>query len=135
MRFMKRTNSYKASNFQFFVDTKKSMSYDWWLFSTIYKGKLIFNNAFYSQSTCGHQSKALGLLDYKYDLKLRFTKENLTDVEAALRHEVSSTKREIQDLINKIRTPRTRKTTNAQRRVLVAEYIAHITSIRTLLME
>ncbi len=135
MRFMKRTNSYKASNFQFFVDTKKSMSYDWWLFSTIYKGKLIFNNVFYSQSTCGHQSKALRLLDYKCDLTLRFTKENLTNVESTLEHEVLATKKEIQDLINKIRTPRTRKTTNAQRKVQITEYIAHITSIRNLLME
>ena len=133
MRYMKRSNSYKASNFQFFVDTKKAYSWDWWLFSTIHKGKLIFNNCFYSMSTCKHQSKALKLLDYKYDIKLQFTKENLEDIDKALHDEINLTRVEIRDLITTIKRPRTRVKTNLERKETITKHLNHITQLRALL--
>jgi hypothetical protein len=62
MKFFKRANLYKASNVSFNPDTMISTSYNWWHFTKLINGKLIFNNYSYSPSTCKHQSKVRALL-------------------------------------------------------------------------
>lgn len=71
MKHFKRTNTYKASNVEYQVDTMAAYSYDWWQFTKVINGKLVFNNHYYSSSTCKHLSKVRSLLrelDIKIDI-------------------------------------------------------------------
>jgi hypothetical protein len=135
MRYLKTKNQYKASNFMFDCNTKESWSYDWWCFSRIYKGRLIFNHTRYSQSTCRHQSKALSLLGYNVDFTLHNTTSNLTDVEDALRDEIKNTKFEIRNIIKAIRNPRSQPRKNKERKGEITKLLIRINVIRDLLNE
>jgi len=131
-RYMKRANALKSSNFYFELDTYKAYSYNWWLFTTRVNGLVIFNNTTYSSSTNKHQSKALSILDYKYDLKLTHTTKNLTDLAGALNDEIVNCKAEILDLIATIKKPRTRKSTNQRRKETISKLLSHINKVRNI---
>lgn len=133
MRYLKTKNMYKASNFEFYCDDMAAYSYGWWKINTMYKGKMVFNHTYYSSTTVKHQQKALRLLDYKYDLKLRHTTLGLQDIESALNQEIKNRKLEISSLIMSIRKKGTRKTTNARRRIDIDNHIKTIGSCRELL--
>ena len=62
MKLFKRANLYKASNVSFNPDTCEARSYEWWAFTKMINGVLVFNNHYYSPSTCKHQSKVRTLL-------------------------------------------------------------------------
>lgn len=62
MKYMKRSNTYKASNVVFNNETLEAMSYDWWVFTKVIGTKLIFNDYRYSNTTCRHQWKVRRLL-------------------------------------------------------------------------
>lgn len=62
MKLMKRANIYKASNVTFNPETCEAVSYDWWMFTKLVNGKLVFNNHSYSNSTRKHQYKVRSLL-------------------------------------------------------------------------
>lgn len=64
MKFYKRLNLYKASNVTFNPVTKEAFSYQWWKFTKIIDGKLVFNSYSYSSSTCKHQDKVAGVLSH-----------------------------------------------------------------------
>jgi len=62
MKYMKRSNTYKANNVTFDPDTCSAYSYDWWKFVAKHNGKVIFNEYRYSVTTAKHQSKVRSLL-------------------------------------------------------------------------
>lgn len=62
MKHFVRSNMYKASNVTFDPKTKTAISYGWWHFVRVIRGKVVFNNHKYSISTQGHQSKVRSLL-------------------------------------------------------------------------
>lgn len=93
-------------------------------------GKVIFNHTNYSNSTCKHQNKALTVLGYEYDLKLRYTRKSLSDLPAAFESEISGAKSKISELIAAIKKPRTRKSTNEERRATIQGLIQHIDLVR-----
>ena len=129
-KYIKRSDTIKSSNFDFNLSTCKAYSYDWWCFVTKVNGLVIFNQTTYSQTTCRHQSKALRILDYKYDLKLNFTRKNLNGLESALNNEIENCKHAIKELIATIRKPRTRKKANDQRRMAIRKLVKHINKVR-----
>jgi len=129
-RYVKSTNTIKSSNFQMNLDTFEATSYDWWLFVCKVNGKIIFNHTNYSSSTIKHQSKALKALDYKCDLRLRFTRESLSNLPVALENEVANAKLAITELIETIKKPRSHKATNQERKKSIAELIQHIDQVR-----
>lgn len=55
MKWYPRLKVYKASNVTFDPTTKCSFSYDWWMFTDVVNGKLVFNNYYYSSTTRKHQ--------------------------------------------------------------------------------
>jgi hypothetical protein len=71
MKYLKRANLYKASNVSFNPETCEARSYEWWAFTKMINGVLVFNNHGYSNSTRKHQSKVRALLrelGYQIDL-------------------------------------------------------------------
>jgi hypothetical protein len=62
MKYFKRANLYKASNVSFSPETCEARSYDWWVFTKMINGKLVFNNHSYSSSTIKHLYKVRSLL-------------------------------------------------------------------------
>jgi hypothetical protein len=62
MKLMKRTGVYQARNVTFNPETCAAFSYVWWQFMARIKGKVVFNNYGYSNSTRKHQSKVRSLL-------------------------------------------------------------------------
>lgn len=131
MRYVKSTNTYKASNFEMNMTELKAYSYGWWLFVTKHNGKVIFNHTTYSSSTCKHQSKALKLLDYNYDLKLRFTRKSLSDLDQAFNDEIKGAQSEVETLKALIAKKGTRKSTNSERANKIIELQQHIELIQS----
>jgi len=129
-RYVKSTNTIKSSNFSMDLSTLEARSYDWWVFVKKVNNKVIVNHVNYSNSTCKHQSKALKVLDYKYDLKLRFTRKSLSDLPSALENEVINAKLAISELIETIKKPRSHKATNLERKRSIAELVQHIDQVR-----
>lgn len=62
MKLFKRANMYKASNVSLHADTLEARSYEWWAFTKMINGVLVFNDHRYSPSTGKHQSKVRALL-------------------------------------------------------------------------
>ena len=62
MKLFKRANMYKASNVSFNPETCEARSYEWWAFTKMVNGVLVFNDHGYSNSTRKHQSKVRTLL-------------------------------------------------------------------------
>lgn len=62
MKLFKRDNIYKASNVTFNPESHTAYSYNWWAFVKRINGFLVFNNVYYSNTTCKHQSKVRALL-------------------------------------------------------------------------
>lgn len=57
MKQLKRSGVYKAANVIFDPHTTTAVSYDWWVFVKVIKGRVIFNNYNYSRTTRKHQWK------------------------------------------------------------------------------
>lgn len=67
MRHYKRANIYKSGRAVLKIEPLEAWSYDWWCFLRKVRGKVVFNNYHYSNTTGKHQSavstqlKALGI--------------------------------------------------------------------------
>jgi len=129
-RYLSRTNELKSSNFTMDLTTLEARSYNWWVFVRKVNGKVIFNHTTYSQTTCKHQNKALTVLNYEYDLRLKFTRKSLSDLPAALENEVTGAKRAITQLIADIKKPRTQKAKNEERKQTISKLVQHIDLVR-----
>lgn len=57
MKFMKRSGTYKGRNVTFDPQTLSAVSYGWWEFVRVIRGRTIFKAYRYSNTTCKHQSK------------------------------------------------------------------------------
>ena len=134
-KYLKRTNELKSSNFRMDLTTLDAYSYDWWLFVRKVNGKVIINDCTYSATTNRHQSKAKTILDYKYDLKLRFTRKSLSSLVYSLDDEVRLAKLTIKSLIRDIKKPRTQKAKNETRKESIKELLKHIANVRSIKRE
>lgn len=63
MKYMKRAMVWAASNVTFSQTEMSARSYKWWKFVALIEGKVIFNNYFYSSTTCRHQWKVRRLMN------------------------------------------------------------------------
>ena len=86
MKYQPRLNRYKGSNVEFYPESCRGYSYDWWLIVKSLKGRVLFNDYYYSSSTVKHQSKIRSLLD---NLKITIDLEipaprGLQDLDASL---------------------------------------------------
>ena len=115
MKYIQKRQRYEASNFSFQPDGQVGISYNWWIFSTEYDDKLIFNNTTYSPSTTKHQSKGYSHLSRKPDLVLRNTRESLADLPNAFADEINNNQIDINSLIRAIEKPRSHKRKNEER--------------------
>jgi hypothetical protein len=68
------------------ITQQYAYSYGWWKYWTVDNGISIFNNTYYSQSTCKHQREALALIR-EPDLILYHTTANLTRPDEALKED------------------------------------------------
>ncbi len=62
MKYMSKTGIYKASNVIFNPTTIEAISYNWWSFVKKIKGKVVFNDYNYSNTTRRHQYKVKQLM-------------------------------------------------------------------------
>lgn len=134
MKYFKRANIYKASNVTFNPETLKAYSYDWWCFVKPINGKLVFNNYYYSNTTCRHQQKVRGLL---YDLGIKIdlivSTRSCLDNTNALSNAIDLLANENRELLKLINKPRTHKATNEKRRLQIEKNNAKIKEIRNLI--
>jgi uncharacterized protein (DUF1697 family) len=84
LKYYKRLKIYKSStgNVVFNPETLEARSYDWWVFVSKIKGKVVFNNYPYSTSTGGHQravKKLLQTLGIKIDVTVS-VRQSLNDI-------------------------------------------------------
>lgn len=130
MKYIKIRNQYENStkSCTFSPDTMKAYSYGWWLFVDRIGNKIVYNNYSYSNTTCKHQSNVLRLLGYKYDVSIE-APDGLQNLPSA----ISYYERKIQDLKEKIATPRTRKTTNQKRKEMIEFYYGKIDQVNDLM--
>lgn len=135
MKYYKRLKQYKASNVVVDLENQTAHSYGWWRFWTVENGVSLFNGTFYSQSTCGHQSKTRGVIGYDFDLVLRHTKANLTNPAEAVISEIKGIVCEIEQLTKLIKKPRTHKAKNEQRRQQIEDYKQQIKQCQQVLMK
>lgn len=139
MKYFKRAGIYKNSTGTntFNPVNSRAVSYNWWVYCTFFKGKIIFNNYKYSPTTGKHQRIVLlEHLKKTPDLFLEFTPKSLDtqeDIIEALKQEIKLIKREIYNLLIAIKRPRSRRDTNMRRREKITKYLKKISKIREIL--
>jgi len=133
MKYMKRAKIYKANNVTFDPETKEAVSYDWWLFTTVINGKLVFNNFNYSPTTGKHQYNVLSLLrelGIEVDLIVLTTK-SLND-ESWRKEAIDNLIQNNKDTKELMDKPRSRKATNERRVLEIEETLKQIELIKNL---
>lgn len=124
MKYYNRLDVYRTSNNEVSIAKQYAYSYSWWKYWTVDNGISIFNNTYYSQSTCKHQREALALIR-EPDLILYHTTANLTSPDEALKNEIKGIDYEIKQLENAIAKPRSRQSTNERRRAEIDQLKTH----------
>jgi hypothetical protein len=114
MKFMKRSNTWKASNVTLDMSNLTAYSYNWWLFLKKINGYVVFNDYQYSTTTARHQFKIRRKLSeigiaIDYTIKSPMGLNNLSS--AVNYYEI-----EKELLLEKINSSRTRKAKNQERR-------------------
>ena len=132
MKYYSRLDVYRTSNNEVSITQQYAYSYGWWKYWTVDNGISIFNNTYYSQSTCKHQREALALIR-EPDLILYHTKANLTRPDEALKAEIECIDYEIKQLENAITKPRSRKSTNERRRAEIDQLNAHKKEVKRIM--
>lgn len=113
MKYYTRLKIYKSSNCEFNPETQVGKSYGWWVVTTPHKGEVLFNDTYYSSSTCKHQNKIHSHVTPTVVLK--HTRECLSNPDKALRNEIEGLFAVNAELFEKIATPRSHKKKNAER--------------------
>lgn len=129
MKYYSRLDVYRTSNNEVSLTSQRAYSYGWWKYWTVDNGISIFNNTYYSQSTCKHQREALKLIR-EPDLILYHTKESLGNPAKALQNEVDGMQYEIRQLEKAITRPRSHKAKNEERYQKIKEYQERIERIK-----
>lgn len=121
MKYYKTLNLYKASNNEFNPKTMTAKSYGWWEYVKPIKGKLVFNNYGYSNTTRRHQHKMAQLM-----ANLGLEREVIVECPNGLQ-ELSSGlayyDNEIKKLRELIDSPRTKAAKNEERIERMAHFI------------
>ena len=134
MKYMVRSNTYKASNVYFDCDTEQAYSYDWWCFVSRINGVLVFNDHNYSPSTNKQQSKvksllnALGLEYFRVNTRYSLGPIGRTGLERSI-EALESENAELTELINKKRSRKTKNIRRAHKIKLNLEQIKKIQKI------
>ena len=129
--FRKRSGVFKAANFYFDPTEVFATSYNWWVFIKKIKGKVIFNDYNYSNSTAKHQSKARSLL-YKLGIKPALVisaPKGLQDLEAAITWYEALNR----ELLFDMERPRSHKAKNKERAKQIKENLKTIKAIKELM--
>lgn len=133
MRFYTRSNTYKASNLTFCLNTMTGYSYEWYELVKPIAGKLVLNNFNYSATTVRHIYKIRKLLA-KLGIQINMEIEaprGLQDLHLAKKHYES----QIIELQNLIKKPKTHKAKNAIRLMIINELTYQISKIEFLIKE
>lgn len=132
MKYFSRLGLHKNSTGTNKIDIEnvKAWSYDWWVYLTKVNGLVIFNNTTYSPSTNKHQSDCRRLLDYKYDIELRYTTKSLDNIKEAINDEVFNRLKVVKGLQLLINKKGTRKTTNVKRQLLINDHRDFISMLK-----
>lgn len=129
--FRKRSGVFKAANFYFDPTEVVATSYNWWVFVKKIKGKVVFNDYNYSNSTAKHQSKARSLI-HKLGIKPALVisaPKGLQDLESAIAcHEALNRK-----LLFDMERPRSHKAKNKERAKQIKENLKTIKAIKELM--
>ena len=131
MKFMVRSNMYKASNVEFNCGNWTATSYGWWEFVKPIKDKLVFNSFNYSSTTMRHQSKVSMLLDQlgiRIDLDIECP-DGLQHLSSAVDFYLYK----IKTLETAIAKPRTHKAKNKERAKQIELYHQKIAAIEELI--
>ena len=116
MKFMKRANIYKASNVTFNPETCGAVSYDWWTFTKMINGKLVFNKHAYSNTTRKHQSKVRSLLrELGLEIDLTVDAPGGLQRDTWTEQAVSSVQSRIDTLMAQLNNTRRKKALDAER--------------------
>lgn len=87
LKYYTRLEVFKGSNVEFNFKTMRAYSYGWWRFVDLIKGKVVFNDYRYSNSTTNHQyavKKVLRQLGIKIDHKVHIN-EGLQELSSCLK--------------------------------------------------
>lgn len=120
MKYMKRAKVYKATNLSFDPHEIEARSYSWWIFVKIIKGKIVFNDFHYSNTTNRHQYKVRSImreLGIKIDTTIEAPK-GLQDLGSA----VQLYAHRIENLEYAIAKPRSHRSKNLERLEQIAHY-------------
>jgi hypothetical protein len=116
MKLFKRANMYKASNVSLHAETLEARSYEWWAFTKMIGGVLVFNAHRYSNSTCKHQSKVRTLLrELGHEISLTVDARCGLQDEAWPTHAVKSLESKIDAVNVQLNNTRRRKSLDSQR--------------------
>lgn len=135
MKYYSRLNVYKNTNGTnvFNPETLEAISYNWWIYLKRINNKLVFNNYAYSNTTRKHQH------DLKYVLREKGINIDLViEVPRGLQ-DLKSGIEYYQDKIKKlelaIAKPRSRNSTNNERKLNIMLYRQQIAEIQALMGE
>lgn len=122
MKYYTRARIYKASNVSFDPNNLQAYSYSWWRFVEKYKGKVIFNDHFYSPSTSKHQSKVRSLM-HSLGIRIDLTLSVPLGLQNAYAFKQASNcyLDDIKSLQAAIAKPRSHKAKNAERELKIKE--------------
>lgn len=132
MKYFKRSNMYKASNVTVNAETLEARSYEWWIFVKRIKGKLVFNDYGYSNTTRRHQWKVRRLLKDTMHVNIDHVIEapkGLQRLDLAIEHYNNK----IADLQAEINKRGTKKKKNEERAELINQYQERIILIQDLM--
>lgn len=110
----------------------QAKSYNWWIYVAKINGKLVFNNYYYSSTTCQHQYKMRKLmreLNLREDLIIQ-APQGLQDLDGSIKYYESL----IAQLETEIAKPRSQKAKNIQRSEMVQYYFEKINQIKGLMV-
>lgn len=138
MRYFSKSNLYKNSTGTncYNPETGQAHSYDWWCYVKVIGGKTVFNDYYYSPTTCKHQSAMRNLLrelGIKIDLVVSCPAglQSSEAVESVTKYYGNL----ISDLKSKIANPRSREATNEERRREISHYAEKAVTFKILVEE
>jgi len=115
MKYYPRSNQYRASNVVLNMGDNTAWSYGWWAFLMPIKGKLVFNQFYYSPTTYKHQRKVKAKL---YELGITpdlFVEAPYGLQGSGLKSAITYCEERIQTLMDEIAKPRSKGKANQKR--------------------
>lgn len=129
MKYYPKLNLYKASNLSYNPETEEAYSYKWYCLARRYGDLMVVNRYNYSSTTIKHLYKIRKLFD---SLDIQYIEieapHGLKDLVMAEKHYLGK----IDYLEKKIANPRSRKSTNEERELEIANLLGQIDFIQEL---